>query len=1030
MSKRMKKKAAGIFAVIAVCVVALGFFLSMVQTNVAVNEQDEGLHELIAQMEEVIAQADADADVEEENYDEVYQSKAETVAYLARHTDFKATDATCADLTSRLDVSNVVLLDRQGNVVAQGADSPAVFTRARFNQLRDVFETGEPSEAFTVDFGEETYRYFAAKIDGTTEVVIEENPQELDELQNNIASWKGILESMSVGLDGYALAVSSQDYTVLYHPDESLVGTDAFAIGIEAENLENGAYGWVTINGERYYCGTAKIDSDNAYVICAIPEAEIMSTSTSTVALVLIVFFIVMTLLGAYAIMILNEEERQGKSHKMSRYVKLGGVYFNRVIAAKASVILVVGFVVIVATAFYMQTLFSISSHSVSNLQYTEEVEQSIADNDDYIDILKEQYNRRYLNKCQMAAYILSENPQLRTRTSLAELKQVLDVEHVYVFDTVGELTAADTSYVSFTLSDNPEDQSYAFRVLLQGTPYLIQDAQVNDLGEYTQIIGATLSDAAGEVDGFVQVSVVPEKLEEALASASMESLLKDVNPGLNGFAFAVSKQDKTFSYIPNTDLTGCLATDYGLIETQLRSGYSDYLTLNGSRYYASSLETESAYIYVVVPAAEMTDNRLPAVLVTGLASLVCLILLFLQITVSFRRRFEKASGQTAEARAQTGGAAVEIEMPDGSRKVTQSAASRWSGVALMWGEKTPEQKLGTLLKGLLALLVAVVCLWIFIHDDTNADSGSVFGYVLTGAWERTPGIFSLTACLIAVCVTSVVAMVFIATLRYLAKIMGTRGTTICRLLCSAMKYLSVLVCAFICLSLLGVDTTTLLASAGILTLVVGLGAQSLVADVIAGLFIIFEGEFRVGDIVTIDGWRGTVLEIGVRTTKVEDTTGDVKVFSNSDISGVVNMTKKHSFAELEVGIDYEEDIERVESVLSRELPKLKDKLTAIIDGPFYRGITNLADSSVVVKISAECREKDRVALGRDLNRAIKIIFDNNNINIPFPQVTVRAPQEYQEATAWDKFQAARFNEEQRKADGRASGHEDDDNDE
>ena len=80
-----------------------------------------------------------------------------------------------------------------------------------------------------------------------------------------------------------------------------------------------------------------------------------------------------------------------------------------------------------------------------------------------------------------------------------------------------------------------------------------------------------------------------------------------------------------------------------------------------------------------------------------------------------------------------------------------------------------------------------------------------------------------------------------------------------------------VIIAAFAILSTWGVNTSTLLASAGVLTLVIGLGAQSLVADVVAGLFIVIEGEYLVGDIVVIDGWRGTVKEIGIRTTKVEE---------------------------------------------------------------------------------------------------------------------------------------------------------------
>ena len=101
----------------------------------------------------------------------------------------------------------------------------------------------------------------------------------------------------------------------------------------------------------------------------------------------------------------------------------------------------------------------------------------------------------------------------------------------------------------------------------------------------------------------------------------------------------------------------------------------------------------------------------------------------------------------------------------------------------------------------------------------------------------------------------------------------------------------------YYCFALFGVDTATLLVSAGILSIAISLGAKDMVGDILAGLFIIFEGEFRVGDIVMIGDWRGTVLEIGVRTTKIEDGSKNIKIIRNSNVTDVINMTKRSSYA-------------------------------------------------------------------------------------------------------------------------------------
>jgi len=218
---------------------------------------------------------------------------------------------------------------------------------------------------------------------------------------------------------------------------------------------------------------------------------------------------------------------------------------------------------------------------------------------------------------------------------------------------------------------------------------------------------------------------------------------------------------------------------------------------------------------------------------------------------------------------------------------------------------------------------------------------------------------------------------------------LGARVETTGDLIVSVLKYGGFIGGFFYCLYLFGFNSTSLIASAGILSLVVGLGAQSLISDIIAGIFIVFEGEFRVGDIVTIDGFRGQVLEIGLRTTKIVEASKNIKIFNNSSISGVINMTRQSSIAAIEVGIEYGESLERVDAILKKELPKMRKRLPAIIDGPEYVGVVSLSDSAVVLKIIAQCEEKDRIQLMRDLNREIFLLFNQHGINIPFNQLTI-----------------------------------------
>lgn len=239
-------------------------------------------------------------------------------------------------------------------------------------------------------------------------------------------------------------------------------------------------------------------------------------------------------------------------------------------------------------------------------------------------------------------------------------------------------------------------------------------------------------------------------------------------------------------------------------------------------------------------------------------------------------------------------------------------------------------------------------------------------------------------------------------------------GKALMQIICSLIKYAAVIVLLFFILQTLGMDTTSILAGIGILSLVVGLGAQPLIADIIAGMFIVFEHIFEVGDIIVVDGFRGMVIEIGIRTTRLEDTGGNIKIINNADIKTLVNMTNQLSLAYCDVSIEYGESLERVESILKDNLNTIKQNIPQIVEGPYYQGVSELGDSAVVLRFIAKCDEGQRFQVERDLNRQFKLLFDKHNINIPFPQIVVNQPVKFEKTNKSQSEKAGKFVEEQR----------------
>ena len=196
-------------------------------------------------------------------------------------------------------------------------------------------------------------------------------------------------------------------------------------------------------------------------------------------------------------------------------------------------------------------------------------------------------------------------------------------------------------------------------------------------------------------------------------------------------------------------------------------------------------------------------------------------------------------------------------------------------------------------------------------------------------------------------------------------------------------------------LSILGVNATAVLAGVGIVGLILGFGAQSLIEDIITGAFIIFENQYSVGDIIILDDFRGTVRNIGVRTTVIEDAGGNLKVVNNSDIRNFQNRSRNNSVALVVVSVAYSTDLRKLEKLLQENLPKLKQEHpTLYLSTPRYLGVDQLADSGINLKFAVDVTESNVFAGQRMLARDLKILFDENGVEIPFPQVVVHKADE------------------------------------
>jgi small conductance mechanosensitive channel len=212
------------------------------------------------------------------------------------------------------------------------------------------------------------------------------------------------------------------------------------------------------------------------------------------------------------------------------------------------------------------------------------------------------------------------------------------------------------------------------------------------------------------------------------------------------------------------------------------------------------------------------------------------------------------------------------------------------------------------------------------------------------------------------------------------------RINTVAGILKKTVKIILYFIGSMIILEMFNINTTSILATAGIGGLAVGFGAQSLVKDLITGFFILSEDQYAIGDYVKIGDYEGIVEELGLRVTKLRDFTGDLHIIPNSSIQIVSNRTRGSMRAMVKVSVSYDENIDRVVKILEDVCLDIKKNNTLIVEGPTILGVTDLGEYKVDITIIAKSQPMEQWAVEREIRKKVKEAFDKENIEIPYPK--------------------------------------------
>lgn len=205
------------------------------------------------------------------------------------------------------------------------------------------------------------------------------------------------------------------------------------------------------------------------------------------------------------------------------------------------------------------------------------------------------------------------------------------------------------------------------------------------------------------------------------------------------------------------------------------------------------------------------------------------------------------------------------------------------------------------------------------------------------------------------------------------------RWKTLIGLYINVSKYLFAIIAIIWGLNIIGISSGTIFAGVSIITMVVSFSADNLIADIITGVFLLFDNIYNVDDIIEINGYRGTVSKIGIRTTSIKDSGGNIQIINNSDMRNIINRSNIESKAICEVEISNNYNIEKIDKAFIEAINSIKNKYQ-LIKEPKYKGIQSIGKDSIIVRLEATVNEKILYDAQRLMNRELKLAFQNNGL--------------------------------------------------
>ena len=784
-------------------------------------------------------------------------------------------------IRSMVSAASVSLLDGQRQLLSTtGPVSPE-------ENLRTCIQTLEP-RTLHLEFypalaedGKETgvndgKEFLLLPIPGNTKqsLVFEFSCEPLLKLYNDSEDWSEIFARVLAGED--AIAFAKAGGKIASYPEDTFapeqtpkLNEELTAIFKNNDVFKSEEYGksskHITLLGRRYFATLMHYPQENTDILLMFPLIDVIRNGIFIAAAISIIIGWGIVLFQIYAYRRLIRRKAGEETDKVSPEQAYRMTWPG--IAA----------VLAVTVIFSLMLLLLEGRSNASSAAMVRRlgVETEIAWSKTQENTIRSTYMGIYRTRAQMLTAYLKEHPDYQTREGLKELSSMAGTEYLMRFDGTGQELFSSNGYAGFSVGTNLSEE---YRAVLMGYPYAVVGPAADPYTGKMQIGTAILmTDSEDQPDGFLLAVYNSENLATELKQIKYENIVNNYLVQNGQVVAVINNEDGCFIAHTDKDMIGLKAAEF-LENIEPGNSFEGLAVYKKKSMYVSASSTDGKTLVFMVPERE--DSYMKAIPVPAV-----LAVLFILGLVYFP----------------FAGVLVARAVDEAKDDLQPSAEMRSPRMVLCDG-----------------YAIYLTLFVIFALIASANDWWTSFDYVFSGHWSKGVNLFSLWAALFILAVTLFITVLIRAALRHVESRLSLQSRTITRLAGSLVKYAASFFLFFDILGMFGVDTTVLLASAGVVSIAVGMGAQSMASDLLAGFFMMLEGSVHVGDYVYAAKVKGRVTDMGIRTTEITDEEGNVTIVNNSKINPIQNMTRSYAQKESEGKKDPTEEAKDVSKGGSR----------------------------------------------------------------------------------------------------------------